>query len=370
MKIIIDNSNLFAGGGIQVATSFLYDLISINTDDDFFVIQSPSSSKQIKKSQFPENFHFYDLEEKDSSIFNRRKFVKAIEKNINPNVIFTTFGPSYHKSNYPKVVGFAIPFLIYLDSPFFSQISLTSKIKLKILGSVKKYLFNRNSNVLIFETDESRKIFNNLYKHKTKSYTVSNTLNEIFFNENKWVNYTLTNNSSFNILCLTANYPHKNLKIIPYIIDVLISRYKMKNFRFILSLSKSELGFDDKYDSYISYIGVININQIPFLYKQVQIVFMPTLLEVFSTTYLEAMYMGKPIISSDMGFAREICKDSALYCNPLNIDDYAQNIYKLNIDNSFYFNLVDKGKENVKRFGNSQDRTQSYLNIIKQAALN
>ena len=29
MKILIDNSNLFAGGGIQVATSFLNDLKEI-----------------------------------------------------------------------------------------------------------------------------------------------------------------------------------------------------------------------------------------------------------------------------------------------------------------------------------------------------
>ena len=113
MKIIIDSSNLFAGGGVQVATSFLNDLNKINLDHEFHVLQSHGLKKQIDKSIFSSNFIFYELKANHSSILKRIKEVKLIESTLNPDVIFTVFGPSYHKSSCPKVVGFAIPHLIY-----------------------------------------------------------------------------------------------------------------------------------------------------------------------------------------------------------------------------------------------------------------
>jgi glycosyltransferase involved in cell wall biosynthesis len=368
MKIIIDNSNLFVGGGIQVATSFLNDLNNMNLEHKFYVIQSYISSKQIDKSIFSPNFHFYDLKEIDIPIIRRMKHVKSLENSIKPDVIFTVFGPSYHQSNFPKVVGFAIPFLIYKNSPFFNQISFRSKVYYKLLGIFKSYFFIKNSDVLIFESDESRKIFMNLVNKKIHSFTVNNTLNEVFLNNKKWKNFSFKKQSKLNILCLSANYPHKNLNIIPSIIDHLINQYDMKDFRFVLSLTKEELGFQDKYDEFIFYVGKVDIQQIPSLYQKIDFLFMPTLLEVFSTTYLEAMYMGKPIICSDMGFARYICKNSALYCSPLDAKEYASIIYILNNDNELQKDLVKNGYKNLLRFGNSIDRTKSYLRIIEQIA--
>ena len=98
------------------------------------------------------------------------------------------------------------------------------------------------------------------------------------------------------------------------------------------------------------------------------IVLMPTLLEIFSTTYLEAMYMQVPIIASDMGFARDICWDSALFCSPLNAKDYAEKILMLSENSNLRNELITKGTENLKRFGTSMDRTQKYLEIIKEYA--
>lgn len=42
----------------------------------------------------------------------------------------------------------------------------------------------------------------------------------------------------------------------------------------------------------------------------------PTLLESFSSAYLEAMHFGLPIATSDLDFARDVCGDAALYFDP------------------------------------------------------
>ena len=47
-----------------------------------------------------------------------------------------------------------------------------------------------------------------------------------------------------------------------------------------------------------------------------QALLLPTLLESFSGSYVEAMHFGVPILTSDMDFAREVCGEAALYFDP------------------------------------------------------
>ncbi|WP_316802138.1 glycosyltransferase [Pedobacter nototheniae] len=367
MKILIDHSNLIVGGGIQVGSSFLNDLRSLSLDNEYFVIQSFNSKNSIEKRIFPQNFIFFDLNELSlKSIKKRSKEVFDIENRIKPDVIFTTFGPSYHKSSFPKIVGFAIPYLIYPNSPFFKLIPFLERLQYKILGVIKKRAFIKNSNALIFESINAESIIAKKLPNNIKTFTVNNTLNEIFLDKNRWepLDYLLP--KSFNILCLTAYYKHKNIGIVPKVIEVLEKKYNFSDFKFIITISKNELNFDSKFDKNIEYLGKVSLNQIPELYQKSTISFMPTLLEVFSATYLEAMYMEKPIITSDLAFSKEICGDAALFCNPLEAEKYADAIFELYTNESLRKELINKGKDNLKRFGTSLDRTKKYLDIMEK----
>lgn len=363
MKILIDNSNLFAGGGIQVATSFLYDLLQLDDNNEYHIVQSVNCQKQLDSSIFDKRFKFYNVEK--CSLLKRRSFVKNVEYIVQPNVIFVTFGPSYHKSSSPKIVGFALGQILYKHSPYFSTLNIFEFFKINLITKIKSFFFLKNSDVLIYETQDANDIYSKLTKSRLTSYTVSNTLNNIFNNCGNWQEILITK-SDFDIVYLTANYAHKNLNIIPKIIDKLKVNNKLKNFKFHVSVTKEEVNFDDKYDSYINYLGNVNINQVPNLYKKMDIMIMPSLLETFSTSYLEAMASDLPIVASDMGFARDICNDSALYVEPLNSTGFAEAIENLYNDHSLKAELVEKGNNNLKRFGNSMDRTKKYLKIIQE----
>lgn len=366
MKILIDNSILYVGGGIQVATSFLYDLLYLNVDHEYTVIQSPNFALQINQKDFKSNFVFYDMPaEVFENIRKRSSYVKRIEEIILPDVIFTVFGPSYHKSNFSKVVGFAIPHLIYQDSPFFKTLSIVEKMKNLALNLIKRVAFTRNSDALIFESEEARKRFSKYFNGE--SYVVSNTLNEIFLRTENWQEFKHSEIKldNFNILCLTANYPHKNLKIIPNIIRELV-RKGMKDFKIMISIDEGDLLIEDDLRSHILFLGRVNINQLPSLYKCADALLMPSLLEVFSTTYLEAMFMRVPIVASDMPFARDICALGALYSAPLEAVEYAENLLLLHSNSDLKNSLVSQATSNLSRFGSSTDRTLRYLEIIEK----
>ena len=93
--------------------------------------------------------------------------------------------------------------------------------------------------------------------------------------------------------------------------------------------------------------------------------FLPTLLECFSASYAEAMVMEKPIITSDMGFAHCVCKDAAIYFNPVDAQDIANKLTKLIDDKNLQISLVQKGKAQLSQFGSSDDRATAILNLCK-----
>lgn len=365
-KILIDCSNLQVGGGIQVATSFLNDLSQMSLNDNFTVLLSPQMIGGISKENFDGKFTFIDMpHENYKNLIVRSRYLTKVEGRVKPDVIFVVFGPSYIISKVPTVVGYAIPHYVYVDSPFFKQSSVKDKLISFFRRKFKVKLFKNNSTVLIFETKDAQKIFCSKYNFdSTKTHVVANTLNSVFFNPDSWIEEKFDFKSSNVFLCLSANYRHKNLNILPDVIDSLIKDFNFIDFKFVVSVTKKELGFESKYDPYIEYLGRVPLEKLPALYNSVTVLFMPTLLEVFSTTYLEAMFMKVPIVASDMSFARDICNDSALYYGPTNAKEAALKLKLLSHNSKQRDKLIKLGEINLNRFGTSSNRTKKYLEII------
>ena len=63
------------------------------------------------------------------------------------------------------------------------------------------------------------------------------------------------------------------------------------------------------------------MKDVPSLYRQCDGLLMPTLLESFSGTYVEAMFHNIPIFTSNFDFARDVCKDGAMYFDPFDVQD-------------------------------------------------
>ena len=319
------------------------------------------------KSAFKSITSNEETEQNNNLVIERE--TKKIEKEVKPNVIFTTFGPSYHKSNFPKIVGFAFGQMLYTNSPFYNQLSFLQQLKYKLLIFLKKKAFINNADALVFETENARLIFKQKTGYKKNTFTVHNTLNVIFNKKEEWLNLPIEK-TQLDILCLTANYPHKNLSIIPKLIEEIQKEALKLNFKVHISLKKEELNFDNQYDNYINYLGSVSLAQLPSLYQQMDVLLMPSLLETFSTTYLEAMAMRIPIVASDMPFSRDICAEAALYCSPLKAEEYAEKILLLHKNIGIRDKLIQKGEQNLKRFGTSIDRTKKYVEIIEQIAIN
>ncbi|MBN2582458.1 MAG: glycosyltransferase [Planctomycetes bacterium] len=102
-------------------------------------------------------------------------------------------------------------------------------------------------------------------------------------------------------------------------------------------------------------VGPLKQQDLAGYYLHCDALFLPTLLESFSGTYLEAMHFGMPILTSDLDFARAVCGDAALYFDPWKPASMCEAIVRLSNDSDMARDLVEKGRRQLPKVSKSWD---------------
>jgi len=158
----------------------------------------------------------------------------------------------------------------------------------------------------------------------------------------------------FRLICLTRYYAHKNLESI---VDTFQShKALLKDVVVFLTIVPEQdsqtqrllkavhrLGLSDR----IVNLGPIEQRDVPAYFRYCHGLLLPTKLESFSTTYLEAMQCGLPILTSDLDFAREVCGEAALYFDPWSSKSMAEVIALLRDDTVLGEHLVEQGRRRI-----------------------
>lgn len=370
MNIMINCSNLKIGGAMQVSHSFINE-IKDNLNHNFFIVLSNELYKKIDIDDFPPNFHFMEYSFKVNLLnifFGYDKFLSAKEIQFDIDCVFTVFGPSYWKPKSKHLCGFARPQYIYTDSPFFIQITFLEKLKLLFQKIIHLRDFRIKTDVLVTENEDvSKKLSNQLPTKLIK--TVTNCHNQVFDNKDSCLNNLKINKEENEIvlITITSYYRHKNLEIIPKVIDEMLIIDPNIKVNFVLTIKEGQLNvkIDKKIKKYMTFLGSVDINECPNLYNQSDFLFLPTLLECFSASYPEAMISKTPIITSDLGFAKGICNDAAIYINPLDPKHIAKKITGIITNQNQRKKLIESGLERLKYFDNSKSRAKKYISILE-----
>jgi glycosyltransferase involved in cell wall biosynthesis len=370
MKLFVNLSSVFKGGAEQVALSFINECRDFR-DNDFYVFLCNNLVLQLDIKSFPQNFTFFIIDERPGkSVKSYLKFVNFLnlkEKELRPDCVLSTSSHGYWKPKAtPIVVGFNIPHYVYPESPYFKKLGLTKKIFWILKKRFHLYFYNRVDAIFV-QTEDVRERLRNMVNNSIVIHTISNTVNAHYLNPVVFTNKIAFNKENqYKLLTLSAYYPHKNLEIIASVIKVLIER-KIIQFRFIVTLpsEKFKLLFGDLPDGFISNIGPIPVKECPSLYKECDVMFLPTLLECFSASYAEAMLMKKPIITSDLGFAQNVCKDAAVYFDPCNPDDIIDKMIRVYEDEDLQRKMINNGIEIVKKINSANKRASSILGICE-----
>jgi glycosyltransferase involved in cell wall biosynthesis len=178
------------------------------------------------------------------------------------------------------------------------------------------------------------------------------------------------------LLVFTRYYPQKNLEILPEVAKLI--KEKGLPYRIIFTLEPEQhpgarqllelINASDLGDIIIN-LGNIPFNEVEVLYQEVDALLLPTVLESFSTTYADAMFYRKPIITSNLDFALEVCRDAAWYFEPKDphsilaaIEDAFCNPAKLQekIELAHQYSLAMPDWEQV---------TKSYMGVLEELSV-
>lgn len=366
MKLLINTSNLSVGGGVQVALSFINELKKFNLDNEYHIFLSTAIDKQINKSIFSEEFNFYLIESSPASFKNRKKIqqkLNTLEKSINPDIVFSVFGPTYWRPKTKHVMGFALPWLINPESSAFKELSFINLLKSRLRQIYNKFYVKRDADYYITETDDTKKRLSSIVKiNKDKIFVVGNTVNNVFNMPYKQYLINEKKENEFRFITISHNYPHKNLKIIKDVVNLLSN----KNIKFYVTIDQNSYNnlFNGLEESVIN-LGAVNIADCPSIYEQCDALFLPTLLECFSASYPEAMKMEKPIFTSNYSFATDLCKNAAVYFDPLNPIDIVEKMEKVVKNINIQKELIQNGKKRLNDFETAETRAQKYINIFE-----
>ena len=362
MKIIINTTVLVKGGGIQVAKSILEELKN-NPENQYFVFLSSFVKKELIGISFEKNFKFYTFSISPSKILTRRNINKRfyeLEKKIDPDLVYTVFGPSYWRPKSIHICGFADGWCYNPETIAFSNLTLAEKIKIKLLIKYKNYHIKKSTNHLVVETNIAKKnIIKFLDYPSSNIHVIGNTCSDVY---DKYIPNSIKSNS-YNLFTLSAYYSSKNLEIINEVSKILKDKSE-KLFQFYLTINDDifmqKFGDNDR----VFNLGPQPIENGPKLYDKYDALFLPTLLETFSASYPEAMKMKKPIVTSDLEFARDVCGDAAIYFDPMDPNDIAEKIiYTFNPE--IQENLIKNGQNRLNKLETSKSRKVKYLKVFK-----
>jgi glycosyltransferase involved in cell wall biosynthesis len=375
MNIIINTSNLYVGGGVQVALSFINELNNISAENNYHVFVSRAVREQIDYRIFSDKFKFYFIPKSPSHLIERLKiteFLSSLEEKIMPDVVFTVFGPSYWKPKAPHIMGFANGWLYNPKSIAYTKLKLFKRIRMRVFCLYQEYYLKRDANLIIVETlDAKDKVSKALSIETDKIAVVGNTCSSIF-DERKYIergckyyiDLPKKGKYEYRFLYITHNHPSKNLEIINKVCELLSE----KNINFVVTID------DESYENMFSHnprvinLGPVAHKSCPSIYSQCDFLFAPTLLETFSASYPEAMKMNLPILTSKYSFAKDVCHNAALYFDPINPKDIVEKINILIYDLKLQEAMTRNGKAVLSQMESGRTRAEKYLKICKEVS--
>lgn len=370
MKILINLSNLYVGGGVQVALSLLGELRSFPNKHTYYIIISPVIQKQISTAGYPAHFNFILIEKSPSSLLTRKKITTILfnlEKKIKPAIVFSLFGPTFWRPQTVHLMGFANPWYIYPDSSAYDSLSFFNRLKQRLRTAYKSRAVKTNADYYIVESTETAKRLNNVLGIKTKNISTIGNTHSALYNQSKFAQMALPakGEKCFRLVTISHNYSHKNLKIIRTVIPFL--KDSPLDYEFVLTIDDASYNRLFKgFEKHVINLGPVDARFGPSIYQQSDALFLPTLLECFSASYPEAMKMKIPILTSNLPFATDLCQDAAMYFDPLNAQAVAESIIQISTDKQLQASLVKKGIKRLQTFETPKSRAQKYIELCER----
>lgn len=179
ITILINASNLKAGGGLQVANSVCVQLNKYRNSHFVVVLSTYINDEHIIACENVEVYKYNIQQNLRSVLLGRDTFLDRLVKEHHVDVVLTIFGPSLWRPRVPHLCGFARAQLLLKVKGY----RLT--VKERLLYAIWAWGFRRSSDTFYTENAYISRMLPKLLKG-AKVYTVTNYYNQVFDHTEQW----------------------------------------------------------------------------------------------------------------------------------------------------------------------------------------
>ena len=367
MNILINATNIKKGGGIQVTDSICREL-HLFPQHQFTVVLSNSlrgTGDAIERDSNVSVYYYDIVGSARKLLLGRDKYLDDLEDKHGIEAVLTIFGPSLWKPKCEHLCGFARAQMVIKESPFYTRMNKRTLFLQRLRYGIREKAFKKCADYFYTENPYISERLEKQWRDK-KVFTVTNYYNQVFDHPEQWKDKKLSDFDGITLLTIATPYAHKNLVIAADVARILRQQYPYFCFRFVMSNKPDEFPADiSGIEDCFEFIGRVDISECPSLYQQCDIVFQPTLLECFTAAYPEAMRMERPIVTTDLVFAKGLCGEAAEYYSAIDPQACADAIFRVATNKDLRKCLVKKGKDQLKVFDNYELRAEKLIKIIE-----
>jgi glycosyltransferase involved in cell wall biosynthesis len=351
-KIFINAINLTGAGAQSIAVNILpiIPLLRLNWNFIIFLDDNPIFRGLV----FPPNTEIIFKKHRKGLLNDLDRVIELFweiphlfnSKNIDIGLTLGDLAP--FGLIFPQVVFFHQALLVYTDA----ELAGTNGWPIIKRYFLKWFFANSVQRVEMFivQTPVMAKRLEELYRVDNKRIAIiSQPVPNKFFERMSKKNIQISASSKpLKLLFLAGFYLHKNHAILTKVVDEILRRELQDQIQIYTTIDSTILQKTNiynifcKYPNIISNLGTLSPEEVRGAFEASTALFLPTLVESYGLIYLEAMAAGKQILTSDLDFARWICKDIAIYFNPLDPNTIVDSFIKLrdfsHLDNKIFIN--------------------------------
>lgn len=375
MKILVNtiSTKKYSGGAYQIAYNFLVKTMEHQEVEWGYVVSKDLDEIMPEPIKAKGNYYVFPTQPDFKHTYKQvKKQLGELEDRIQPDVVYSITAPSYFTFKTKEVMRFTMPWVTHPNEYSWSVLSWRAKMKMRIYCWNQRRMM-RKASFFITQTETTKQGIMRITGVSNENVkVVQNVLPAIFKalpsspypQDGKWID----------IACVGNTSAHKNLDIIPKVL-VALRELGVENVRFHVTIPSGAVW--DKMQGELNSIGMMDnvithgrCSQIELadMYRHCQLCYLPTLLEVFSASTLEAMYFHLPIVATNFDFNREVMDDAALYYEPKNARKAAECI-KEYIDNpALQQEMKEKMDKRLALFSDYDKHFNDILAFLKLVA--
>lgn len=370
LRVMIDCTPLDVGGGIQVAIALL-DGLARQSEIDWTAAVPEVLYRQLSPEALARKQAFHVI---DKGTFVAKlgaaRALRRLERATRPDIVFTVFGPAYFIARAPHLMGFALPHMIYKADP---QIDFGSFAR-RALSFVFAAIFRRATHLVVETETVRRRLAIQLGVAQDRISVIGNSVNPVL---DQFTPSPPQDESPFSLLIPAAYYPHKNLEIVPAVAAALARLDPSFDFAFRFTLPAQEAPWraiaaratDLGVGARLTTLGALPLPALAAAYRSASAVYLPTIREASTAVYPESFHFRRPLVTSDLDFARELCADAALYVPPRDPEATARAILELARAPDLRRALVAAGERRLATgYPSPADKLAQQLRLMRRIA--